>query len=445
MKMHFATFAQRLSVWPWIVILILPVLMGWGCASSETTNNARTVAGVYSFWPPLPDEPRVQFLKSFRFSSDVEARQSALDQLVFGTEQQVLPIGKPYGVAMWDGKMYVCDIINPSVVILDLRRQQARIMDARGVGTMQQPTDIAVARDGMKYVVDLPASRVFVFNAQDQPVAAFGWPDFKPVSAAVYEDNLYVADFETQSILVLDRYSGERRGSIGEAGGEDGQFIRPLGVAVDREGNIYVTDVIRGTLQKFSPEGELLMVQGELGDTAGNFVRPKHLDIDSDGIIYVVDAAFQNVQMFNDDGEVLMFFGSAGSHPGSMSLPAGIDVVDDGMDLFADLIHPAFDAQALVLVSNQFGLNKVAVYALGKLKEGRTIADVSNRPEMNTGLTTDPETNNMLPPERSNADTSTPDVAPQPIDDEPVEPVEPGLPGKLPIQNPPPASNGDGA
>jgi hypothetical protein len=72
-----------------------------------------------------------------------------------------------------------------------------------------------------------------------------------------------------------------------------------------------------------------------------------------------------------------MYFGSPGSHPGSMSLPAGIAVYDGDLSLFQDLLHPAFEAQRLILVSNQFGLNKVSVYALGRLKQGFTVADIA--------------------------------------------------------------------
>jgi hypothetical protein len=45
--------------------------------------------------------------------------------------------------------------------------------------------------------------------------------------------------------------------------------------------------------------------------------------------------------------------------------------------LFQQYVHPAFEAQRLVLVTNQFGDNKVSVYALGHLKEGKTVADIS--------------------------------------------------------------------
>jgi DNA-binding beta-propeller fold protein YncE len=341
-----------------------------GCA---TTKPEAAATGVYSFWPPAPDEPRIQFLTSYAFSADVEPEPSGFDELVFGTERQVLPIGKPYGVAMWNGSIYVCDTTNPGVVILDLVKQETRVMITRGVEPMEQPSDIAIAPDGRKYVADRVRGRVFVFDAKDRSIGTFGWRGFLPVGVAVHGDELYVPDFQSQSVVVMDRFKGDKLRTIGETEG----FVRPLGVEVDDNGDVYVTDVIRGRLQKFSPGGELIYARGQIADSPGNFVRPKHVVVDREGVIYVVDAAFQNVQMFNDEGEVLMYFGSPGSHPGAMSLPAGIAVHDDDLELFSSYVHPAFDARRLLVVTNQFGLNKVAIYAMGGLKEGRTVDEIA--------------------------------------------------------------------
>jgi hypothetical protein len=347
-----------------------------GCAGTQRTGAARP-GGEYAFWPPPPNEPRVQYLTSYSFSSDVEPPQSGFDKLVFGTDRAVLPIGKPYGVAFWQGRIYVCDIVNPAVVILDLVERQTRLMLSRRGEPMRQPTDIAIAPDGMKYVVDRRVGRIFVFDAEDRHVYTFGQPGLVPVGVAVHGEELFVPDLESQSVLVLDRSRGNHLRTIGESGGGPGQFISPLGVEVDGHGDVYVTDAIRGRLQKFDPDGGLVYALGEISDAPGNFVRPKHVAVDPDGIIFVVDAAFQNVQMFNADGQLLMFFGSPGFHLGSMSLPAGVTVHEGDLGLFEEYVHPAFEPRRLLLVTNQFGLHKVAVYALGRLKEGATVDDIT--------------------------------------------------------------------
>jgi sugar lactone lactonase YvrE len=353
---------------------ITAILLVGGCASKPKAAPQKSAA----FWPQYPDPPRIQYLTSIQRSTDVEPSKSKLDELVLGKEtQQVLPLKKPYGLEMYNGKIYVCDIRSGCVTIFDLRNKRTLIMGKSGGDNLEWPTDIAIAPDGMKYVSDLNKGRVVVFDAQDRQLNSFALAQMKPVSVAVFQNELYVCDFARQCVLVLDRGSGSFLRAIGKAGTEDGQFVRPLGIDVDAQGNVYVMDVLKCQLQKFDRSGKLIAHFGTNSANAGGFVRPKQIAVDSEGILYVTDAAFQNVQLFDQQGRPLTFFGSTGSHPGAMYLPAGITVHEGDLDLFQQYIHPAFQAQRLILVTNQFGDNKIAIYALGQLAPGKTIADIS--------------------------------------------------------------------
>lgn len=349
-----------------------------GCAA--TPASPRSERREIAFWPPLPAEPRIQFLTSFRFSSDVEAPRSELGRILFGESTETLPINKPYGVALWRGRIYVCDIRQDAVVILDLVAKQTRLLVARRLGGLAQPVDICIAQDGRKYVADIQRGSVFVFDAEDQTAGVIGWPGLQPSSVAVGGERLYITDFASQSVIVVNRDTGERLGSIGGPGSEDGQFVRPLGVAIDPDGNVVVCDVIRCRVQIFSPEGRLIRAFAEIGDTIGALARPKHIAVDDEGVVYVVDSAFQNVQLFNEEGQVLTFFGAAGAHPGAMDLPAGIDVSSDPADLEAvrQFVHPLFEVNRVIAVSNQFGMHKVALYALGRLRPGVTVQQLAD-------------------------------------------------------------------
>jgi DNA-binding beta-propeller fold protein YncE len=345
-----------------------------GCAAEQSAKPDTHPA---AFWPPYPDEPRIQFLVSFQRNIDVEAPESALDKLIYGKEPRpLLTINKPYGVGMWQGKIYVCDLRSGYVTILDLRQHRVLVMGKEGDG-LQHPTAIVIAPDGMKYVADVGKNVIAVYDAQDHHVGNLGHNDLKPVDVAVYQDELYVSDFKTQRVEVMNRRTGEVLRTIGEPGGDPGQFVRPLGLAVDREGNLFVADVFRCVIQKFDRQGKLVATFAGNSASVGGLVRPKHMVIDRDGILYVVDASFQNVQLYDDQGRVLTYFGSAGDHPGAMYLPAGICVDDADVDLFKQYVHPAFEAQRLIVVTNQFGDNKVSVYALGHLRPGKTVADIA--------------------------------------------------------------------
>src|SRR5215472_11203978 len=138
----------------------LVILGGAGCASKPAAAPQKAAA----FWPQYPDSPRVQFLTSFQRSSDIEPAKSKLDELVLGKETvQVLPLAKPYGIKMWNGKIYVCDIRNQQITIFDLRNKRTLIMGKEGANALERPTDITIAADGMKYVTDLNKGQVIVF------------------------------------------------------------------------------------------------------------------------------------------------------------------------------------------------------------------------------------------------------------------------------------------
>ena len=69
---------------------------------------------------------------------------------------------------------YVCDIRNGTVTVLDLRERQTRVLRTRGLGGLVQPTDVAIADDGMIYVGDLQRGVVFVFDPEERHVNTLG-------------------------------------------------------------------------------------------------------------------------------------------------------------------------------------------------------------------------------------------------------------------------------
>lgn len=351
-----------------------------GCGSTPSSQKKDTgPQGTYAFWPTAPDEPRIQFIGAYNSSEDVSKTEaSGLEKAVFGKDvEQVAFVNKPYGLTMRDGKIYICDIRGKSVVVMDLAKKQTRLMGTTGVNKLERPVAIAIGDDGEIYVADGVFGAVMIYDKNERFSRAIKIEKFKPASMATFGDRLYIADLARQQILILDRKKGSEIGVIGSVGDEPGQFRLPVGVTVDRKGDVYVSDMMRCVVQKFDPDGKLVWSFGQQGDAAGTFARPKHLAVDSDGVIYVVDAAFQNVQMFNSDRKLLMHFGAAGDFPGAMNLPVGIVVSDKDLEFFKDKIYPGFEAKRLVLVANQFGDGKVSVYAMGGLRSGYTIEQVA--------------------------------------------------------------------
>ena len=345
-----------------------------GCVSTPPAQDVKPKG--YSFWPAAPDEPRIQYLVSFNSSLDIAKEQSGFERAVYGESVEAYALNKPYGARLWNGCIYVCDVRAGGVTIMDLRQRQTRIMGATGPTKISKAVDLVIAPDGTKYVIDSVERAVMVFTPQERYRTMYRLgADASPVGIAIFQDRLYVTDFKNALVRVLDRNTGAEIMQIGQRGGEDGQFIGPLGVAVDRMGNVFVSDTIKCRVQKFSPDGAFLLAFGVTGNRPGQFVRPKYMAIGSDDQLHVVDAAFNNVQVFDPEANVVGYYGGPGSFPGAMDLPAGIDVHETDFDLFAKFVHPAFQVERLILVANQFGDQKISVYAMGHLKPGSTVAD----------------------------------------------------------------------
>ena len=325
------------------------------------------------FFPAPPERARIQFLTSFNDSREVQLRpkESALQRfIVGGTPETVFTMGKPYGVAMDRGAIFVCDTRQGIVHVFDFERKAYDTLGRAGRGKLQKPINLTVAPDGTRYVADIGRGQVVVFGPDNRYMRALGDPDeWSPTACALVGRELFVVDIKDHEIEQRDPETGARVNTFGEAGAEAGQLFKPTNITADAEGRLYVSDTINMRVQVFDRDGQFEDSFGEPGDTPGSFARPKGIAVDPEGLVYVVDAAFENVQIFNPESELLLFFGGSGGGPGDMKLPAGITISTEGLDYFRQYVAPGFEPHYLIIVVNQFGGRRVSVYARGEFPD----------------------------------------------------------------------------
>ena len=119
---------------------------------------------------------------------------------------------------------------------------------------------------------------------------------------------------------------------IGGYGAGEGQFVWPVQIITDDDGNIFVSDEAMHKISRFNPDGEFVSRWGTNGDGDGEFDAPNGIAFDLDGNMMVVDSKNHRVQRYTPDGEYLGGFGSHGGALGQFDLPWGIHV-----DEFGDL------------------------------------------------------------------------------------------------------------
>lgn len=117
-------------------------------------------------------------------------------------------------------------------------------------------------------------------------------------------------------------------------------FIMPHGLTIDRDDNVWLTDVGRHQVFKFAPDGRQLLVLGESrvpGDDARHFDMPTDVDVAEDGSFFVSDGyGNSRVLHFAADGKLIKTWGTRGTGPGEFDLPHGIAIDDRGRVLVAD-------------------------------------------------------------------------------------------------------------
>ena len=85
-----------------------------------------------------------------------------------------------------------------------------------------------------------------------------------------------------------------------------GPFNYPTNVAVAPGGELYVSDGYgNARIHAFAPDGRLLRSWGEPGDGPGQFRVPHGIAVDRDGTVYVADRENSRVQMFDPEGNYL--------------------------------------------------------------------------------------------------------------------------------------------
>lgn len=169
-------------------------------------------------------------------------------------------------------------------------------------------------------------------------------------------DRVWTNPFPTEpiaapTVCVLDGTTGKILQEWGA-----GQFIMPHGLTIDHENNVWLTDVGRHQVFKFSNDGKLLMTLGERGQPGadhGHFNLPTDVAVLPDGSFYVSDG-YKNTRVvkFAASGAYDFEWGGKGSEAGRFNLPHGVAIGAGGRVYVADRTNSriqVFDAKGAFL------------------------------------------------------------------------------------------------
>jgi len=319
------------------LVVVGTLLIMAGCASAPEVKRRY-------FWPPLPDEPKIEWVGAYRSKLDMPRTPYEKFMASFLGLPEAISLNRPLGIVS-DGadRVFVSDIVNPSVLVFDFKKRDVTYLGGGGQdgpGRFNHPSGLAIDRENNLYVCDSADKRIYVFSPGEKLLRTIDISKItaQPVGLALDNERkrLLVGDVRLQVVRVLD-LEGKPLFTIGMEGGgdKDGAFLFPGMMAVMKNGNIVVADSMNARIQIFDPDGKFIRKFGRRGDSPGDFQLIKGVAIDSENHIYITEGKAHVVYIFSENGEYLLSMGGAYTSdaiaaPGGFLIPQGIYI--DGKD-----------------------------------------------------------------------------------------------------------------
>ncbi|MDD9959307.1 MAG: peptidyl-alpha-hydroxyglycine alpha-amidating lyase family protein [Gammaproteobacteria bacterium] len=122
-----------------------------------------------------------------------------------------------------------------------------------------------------------------------------------------------------------------------------GEYLRPHGMRLDPQGNIWTTDVNGHTVSKMNLDGDVLLTIGTHGEAGepedGLLFEPTDLTINAEGEVFVLvghGRGTPQLLKYDRQGNFMMKWGGPGTGPGQFDTPHSIVVDDEGLIYVAD-------------------------------------------------------------------------------------------------------------
>jgi DNA-binding beta-propeller fold protein YncE len=312
-----------------------------GCATREPAVLRYGVQdapeGKRLLWPPEPEVPRYMYAgqllgeANFR-SAGARAAEGLMGVLraiagVIVGEAKPIELARPQSGAVDPaGRIYVTDASRQAVFVFDPVAGKLDLWEkAEGLANFSTPVALAVGKD-LVYVTDAELGIVARLDPTGTPQRALGRGLLKrPTGLALDAERgeLYVSDTAAHEVKVLD-LAGNLKRVLGRRGEGEGEFNYPTHLAF-AEGELYVTDTMNSRIQVLDgASGSMRRSFGTRGLYVGNLVRPKGIALDSERNVYVVESYYDHLLVFDRHGRFLMGIGGLGAESGKFYLPAGV-------------------------------------------------------------------------------------------------------------------------
>ena len=295
-------------------------------------------------WPGPPDEPRYRYVGQLTGEQNfvVETRsilRRAFNWLVgLGSKKhQQRVLQRPQnGFVADDGRIFVTDVSRGAVYVFDGRQPGAQtgllIWEYADKDTrLVTPIGIAAGPDNQILVADAELGCIVRLDSTtgDGRGMICHQDLLRPTGLArdAAQGLIYVADSKAHDIKVFND-QGQWVRTLGGHGEGEGQFNGPTYLSWT-QGRLYVSDTLNARIQALDSNGRFIQAYGRRGLYLGDTPRPKGVAVDRDGNVYIVESYYDYLLIFNNKGDFLLPLGGTGNNIGHFFLPGGVWIRDD--------------------------------------------------------------------------------------------------------------------
>jgi len=144
------------------------------------------------------------------------------------------------------------------------------------------------------------------------------------------QGNVYVVDTGNQRVVEFSQ-DGKQIRVIGGPGQDPGRFQEPVAAVVSPNDNLAVLDSADGWINLFKPDGTFI---GRFGGPSDQFYHPRGIDVDASGNFYVADTGTAHVVVLSSEGALLKRLGDPARRPGPNVMQPVSVAVDPRGSLF---------------------------------------------------------------------------------------------------------------
>ncbi|PKQ38034.1 MAG: hypothetical protein CVT59_05475 [Actinobacteria bacterium HGW-Actinobacteria-1] len=264
---------------------------------------------------------------------------------------------RPMGVAVGKGgRVYVTDTENNRVCVFDssgrflfefgsfgVAKPLAGAKNTYQPGSLNYPVGIDTDEDGNVYVASFRNDSVEVFDADGKPLRRFPDPakvvgkgssgqdgtGIAVTDVAVHDGLVYATD--AYQVIVFEA-DGTFVRQFGKPGIEAGDLDHPNGVAVGKDGTVYVSDSNHARVTAFTPEGKPIWnfgtpPKGIDDKTERDIELPRGLTVLDDGSVLVTDAFGFSLVRISAEGKLVARYGERGVDPGQLNFANDAEVL----------------------------------------------------------------------------------------------------------------------